>query len=305
MAVDIRPIEASERPEALALWVKVFNVEEAFFRRYFDADPWNHEGDTFGAWDGERLASAVHVCRRPVEWEGEILVCGGIAAVATLEEYRRQGVSRDLLREAIGLMEREGMAFSLLFTGVPHHYAPLGWEQAETPWLAVELSAAPEAEPASAPFAFSDALMRLYHQQPRRPVFFDRPQAYFRDYVGCNYTTRSYRVIDDPAGYAVLSLPTGEDGLPRVMELRAADQAAEASLLSRCAAAAWDAGKRTLELHAPPQFGARALSALGAVRTETAANRMFRNVSMQEARYQRLLDAFRSGGATWWPGDGF
>ena len=89
------------------------------------------------------------------------------------------------------------------------------------------------------------------------------------------------------------------------MELRAADQAAEASLLSRCAAAAWDAGKRTLELHAPPQFGARALSALGAVRTETAANRMFRNVSMQEARYQRLLDAFRSGGATWWPGDGF
>ncbi len=305
MAVDIRPIEASERPEALAFWLKVFNRDEALFRRYFDADPWNREGDTFGAWDGDRLVSTVHVCRRPVEWEGETLVCGGIANVATLEECRRQGISRDLLREAIGLMEREGMAFSLLFTGVHHHYAPLGWEQVEAPWLAVELSADPEASSASAPFAFSDVLMRLYHQKPRRPVFCSRPQPYFRDYVGWSYTTRGYRVIEEAAGYAVLSLPSGEDGLPRVMELRAADQAAEASLLIRCAAAAWDAGKRTLELHAPPQFGERALSGLGAVRTEMPANRMFRNVSMQKARYQSLLDAFRCSSATWLPGDGF
>src|SRR3982751_5878395 len=113
----LRPIGPSDYLQALELWDIAFTPGRAYFERYFRDDPWYQEGDCVGAFEGERLVSAVHLCRRPLEWAGRTVWCGAIANVATHPDFRRLGLSRDLLRLTTQRMETEGMDFSMLFTG--------------------------------------------------------------------------------------------------------------------------------------------------------------------------------------------
>jgi predicted acetyltransferase len=59
----------------------------------------------------------------------------GIAWVVTREEYRRQGVASRLLRRALEVVDEQGLP-SVLFTGLPGVYEPLGFEVVPQVYLA-------------------------------------------------------------------------------------------------------------------------------------------------------------------------
>lgn len=80
-----------------------------------------------------RLVAAVDVFMREMrDGTGLPVKVGGIGSVATHESFRKQGLSGQLLTNAIDLMQREGCAWSLLFASLVDHYGKYGW--VETPW---------------------------------------------------------------------------------------------------------------------------------------------------------------------------
>lgn len=299
-----RPLTPADQEAALALWDQVFKPGRGYFERYFNDDPWYRQGDSFGAWDGEQLVSAVHVCRRPLEWAGQTVWCGAIANVATREEYRRRGLSRELLRLAVDRMEATGMDFSMLFTGTFHHYAALGWEQVLVPQATVTLAPAPDAEPEIK--ADGGSPEELYWQCPPTPLLLQRPERYFRGWVGWNWEQWQARVLAHPDhGYAALRLPTEASRPARLLEWRAMDPESEQALLRAAARAALRAGQERLTLPLPYFGGAPALALLGAAEIGTAGDMMLRNVRLSEADYAEIKRLYATGDATWWPADGF
>jgi GNAT superfamily N-acetyltransferase len=327
---EFRPIERGDHPAALALWYTVFPAAPGYFERYFAVDPWYQSGDCLGAWAGDMLVSAVHVCRRPLEWQGGTLWCGAIANVATLSEYRNRGLSRELLRRAVQRMEEQQIDFSMLFTGIVGHYAPLGWEYVPTPGAVITLSAqalrgglgpsnrsdpsdpsdpsdvSDMSDPSTA-LAPADALprcMTLYEQCGRRPLALRRPEAYFRGWVGWSLGYGKTEVIVRDDGYAVLRLPEKPEEPVRLIELRSAGVDAERELLNEAARRAHRPGITRLALDALPS--SKALTeAPGMVEITSGGGMMLRNVGMEEPAFREVAGLYRTGAAAWWEADGF
>ena len=302
-----RPVIESEHPKALALWQTVFTETPGFFERYFRADFGYQEGDTLGAWRGDDLVSAVHLCRRSSVWRDDTLLCGAVANVATLPDARRRGLSRRLLEMTIAKMEREGFHFSLLGTGVPGHYAALGWEQTYAPRTTLGLQRdLPPSEAAWQALAVTAPLLSLYGAHPR-PLQFVRSGAYFEGWAGWLWgRSPAFRHLLPDGGYIVLDIPEDDDDWCSATEWRASDAATEQALLRAAAAEALRRGRTQLALGALPQFvGEDFLNMLGPVITQKDTGGMVRNVSLPEDRYQQLLQMYRSGEAVWWSADGF
>ncbi|MBV9851458.1 MAG: GNAT family N-acetyltransferase [Armatimonadetes bacterium] len=307
--MTFRPVADGEQAQALSLWQAVFGAPPGYFERYYqaDADPSYREGDTFGAWQGDQLVSAVHLCRRPVVWDGDELLCGGIANVATLPEFRRRGLSRRLLEMAIAKMEREGFHYSLLGTGVPGHYAALGWELTHAPRAKVNLKADfPTAEADWQRLGTTDALPPLYAARPR-PLQFVRAPSYFDGWVGWNWRGYPTYLSTRPGlGYLVLVVPEAENEIIFATEWRAIDAATERALLQAAAAEVLRRGRNQLGLEALPQHtGSDFLNSLGAVTTQQDKGSMARNLSLPDDRYRQLMQSYRTGEAVWWMADGF
>jgi predicted N-acetyltransferase YhbS len=74
-----------------------------------------------------RIVSYVRVSDRPIRIGFAVVRMGGIGAVSTHPDYRARGYSTALLWDAVRYMERAGYDLSMLFTGVPRHYAKVGW----------------------------------------------------------------------------------------------------------------------------------------------------------------------------------
>jgi len=74
-----------------------------------------------------RIVSYVRVSERPIRIGFAVVRMGGIGAVSTRSEYCNRGYSTALLWDAVRYMEREGYDLSMLFTGIPRHYAKVGW----------------------------------------------------------------------------------------------------------------------------------------------------------------------------------
>jgi predicted N-acetyltransferase YhbS len=308
MPLEMRPIQPGEYPLALDLWDLAFTPGRSYFERYYRDDPWYQEGDSLGAFDGERLVSAVHVCRRPLEWAGRTLWCGAIANVATHPDYRRQGLSRDLLRLAIRRMEATGLDFSMLFTGQYGHYAALGWEQVVTPRASVTL-----ADPAPIPSGLAveaavyGPAAELYWKTPPRPLLLHRPEQYFRGWVEWEWRQRRSRLLwNDEAGYAVLGFPEGAGKGAELVEWFPMDGEAEVALLRGAAALARQEGRAMLRLAALPYYGGAALlQELGEAAVEQAPSMMLRNLRLAPEEYAELTRLYQSGDAACWPSDGF
>lgn len=302
-----RPVETDDQAEALDLWHTGFDVSRAYFARYFAADPWYQPGDSFGAWVDGELVSAVHLCRRPLSWNGGSLLCGGIANVATLPGHRKNGLSRRLLSLAIERMEAGGFAFSLLGTGVPDHYARLGWELIELPRFQITLSAGiTPTNGGLEPAKPTDAVTALYEREPR-PLQQERPPLYFENWVGWHWASGGALQINAPgASYLVLKAPEASDQSITVEEWRAGNAAAEEALLRQAIQQAQMRGKDRVAFDAMPQHTAlSALEALGTVEKTHSWGQMIRNVGLSEREYAQVKEAYLSCRAAWWAADGF
>lgn len=302
-----RPLAPTEQGAALSLWQEVFHTPPGYFERYYDADPNYKPGDTLGIWDGDVLASVVHVCRRPAVWNTGSLLCGGIANVATREPYRRQGLSRQILALLITKMEEEGFHFSLLGTGTSGHYVPLGWKVARRPQ--VMLTPASDAAPRDLvwkPAGPSAPLGDAYARTPR-PLQFLRPPAYFENWVGWDWRRQNVQIGSTAEGdYLVLGRADAADQPLPILEWRASDADAELFLFQAAAAKARTEGHSSLWLVALPQHIApEALSSLGTVARYAEGGDMIRNITLPADEYIRVARAYQSGEAAWWPGDGF
>ncbi|MCA1595206.1 MAG: GNAT family N-acetyltransferase [Chloroflexi bacterium] len=287
----------------------VFRGSPDYFERYYHADPWYCEGDSLGAWAGATLVSAVHLCRRPLHYRGDIVWCGGIANVATLEEHRGQGLSRRLLSLIIERMEKAGMGFSMLGTGRPGHYAALGWQAAPlpAPTVTFETPDGPtDSIPMEAAASITPEIQRIYQDGMPAPLRLDRPDAYFSGWVGWNLRHSSVELLTLPRrGYLAFSNPS-ESGAPAaVREWGAVDAETEAVLLAAAGRLARERGAAAMRLVAVPVGGMSRLEGLGAVARSRRGGTMFRNVSLPGSEYQEILRLYESGEARWWPADGF
>lgn len=134
-----RPVEQHEKEEAFNLWYTVFDIAlPGCYDRYFapEASPRYQLNDTLGAWYNGKLVSAIHVRRRSFRSRvgDRTYLCACFSNVATFEEYRKQGYSRQLLRMALENMKKsDNFDVALLQTRVPGHYSALGWEQVTVP----------------------------------------------------------------------------------------------------------------------------------------------------------------------------
>jgi predicted GNAT family N-acyltransferase len=302
----IRSLTAQEHDQALDLWTDVFTVGRPFFERYYDVDPHYQIGDTFGAWNEQgKLVSAVHLCRRPVDDSGRPLMCGGIANVATRSDCRGAGLSSRLLLEVIKHMERNGIDYSLLGTGVAPHYAKLGWEV--IPQAVYKLSAQPSgASPQGRVDIVSDydeAIRSIYNAVPR-PVQFQRSAEYFATWTKAKTAESGYEIVVIPGkGYALVK--SAHDGNATIAEFRAVDRTNERDLLllvaKHLAAGGGDVG-----LEAAPQFcGFDDLLPAKIVRDRTDSGMMVRNIRLSEELYSHIKDSYRSQRAVWWATDHF
>lgn len=84
----------------------------------------------YGYYVDEKLAGKVHTIPLEIYLGGEVLKMGGIASVATWPEYRRQGIAKKLIYEAIKEMDEAGVPLSYLHPFNAGFYRKLGWELA-------------------------------------------------------------------------------------------------------------------------------------------------------------------------------
>ena len=75
-----------------------------------------------------KLASKVAVHPMRIWLNGRLVPMGGIAGVASWPEYRRQGLVRQLMLHALGVMREEGTAVSYLHPFSIPFYRRFGWE---------------------------------------------------------------------------------------------------------------------------------------------------------------------------------
>ncbi|NLG25491.1 MAG: GNAT family N-acetyltransferase [Clostridiales bacterium] len=127
--IDLRSLRSEELESWAALCDEGFGFRDgaAYFLRHFRDDPFADINGIFVAEAGGRLVSSVRVFTREVYLAGRRVTMGGIGEVCTLADYRRQGLSGELLKRAIGYMAARGLDISMLFTGSNGHYARYGW----------------------------------------------------------------------------------------------------------------------------------------------------------------------------------
>jgi len=82
----------------------------------------------FGTMDGDTIAAKVHIIPFHCYVNKKPLKMGGIASVATLPEYRRQGMVKHLLKHALEHMRDQGQTVSFLYPFSFPFYRKFGWE---------------------------------------------------------------------------------------------------------------------------------------------------------------------------------
>ena len=129
----------SLHPDEIQAWIDqitlVFSNENnrewvrSMFTNSWNDDPEpDLQGICVAVQDG-RIVSSVQVLKRRIYLCGVEMPMGGISAVSTLPEARRQGLSTRLLEDSIRVMEAWGQPVSMLQTGIHGFYSRLGWEQ--------------------------------------------------------------------------------------------------------------------------------------------------------------------------------
>ncbi|CAF3396517.1 unnamed protein product [Rotaria socialis] len=222
---DVPEIDMDNVDDFTSLDQAVFGPKgDGYFEGYFlpTASPNYREGDTLGAWSADNLlVSAVHIRRITLRSDNKTFLCGVVSNMATLAEFRNQGLSRRLLTLAIEKMEKEDFDLSILGTGRSNHYLSLGWEPItvrinyvinipdklsssnyEAPWVSV-----------SSITSF-DQLHEFYSVYPRSYQFDRDSSIMFEHWIGWHWQEdlAYICVLPNERGYAIISQSDGKHG---------------------------------------------------------------------------------------------
>ncbi|CAF0866437.1 unnamed protein product [Adineta steineri] len=323
-SITYRPVVKSEQSKAIELWQTVFEPkEDGYFERYFlsTASPSYQEGDTLGAWsDNNLLVSVVHIRRMILKSAtNETFLCGVISNVVTLAEFRNQGLSRQLLMQAIEKMKRENFDLSMLGTGRSHHYLPLGWEPIknrieyvintfndsssinyEGSWIS------------ASSFSSYDQLFEIYSINPRSYQFDRCSPLTFEHWIGWHWQQdfAYIYILPDRTGYVVINQKDGKGCDPCIAEWRAIDIDSETILLKIAATEIRRRYRRnTFLLHTFPQYTTLKLLEWDNKNLlfEQNEDTMIQNIRLPDDTFRTITAAFEAedGKATIWPGEYF
>ena len=302
MSVELRSVRRSEYPKAIELWYRVFPEVPPFFERYFEGDPWYQEGDCLGAWVDGRLASLIHVCRRPLEFENRQLLLGGISNVATDAAFRGLGLSSRLMEVAVDHMTRERFDFGLLGTGINAFYERLGWLTVPIPYVVASVNVEEDSvDETWERSEFEGRFLDLYNRN-RRTLRLTRTPEYVD---GWRLPHRGQAFVTDNAA-VVFALDTDKSDMLTVKEWHAPDTLAEAAAFKFIAAEAVRRGLSTVKLERLPEKAS--LDAQDALLPQEYGmwnSYMFRNISLSDAQFDDIVALYGSSKAAWWPIDGF
>lgn len=82
----------------------------------------------YGAFEGEKLISALLIFNFDMHFRNSLLPMGGIAFVCSRPEYRGKGYIRNLLIKSIEIMDKNGQVVSTLYPFSINFYRKYGWE---------------------------------------------------------------------------------------------------------------------------------------------------------------------------------
>jgi predicted acetyltransferase len=321
-----RPVEKHEQCHALNLWYSVFGAgNSGCFERDFniEASPNYQEGDAIGAWYDGQLVSAVYIRRIILQSDNDDTkyLCGGISNVGTLQKYRKQGLSRHLLRLAIKKMEENGeFDLTMLCTGQHNHYSVLGWERISVPnivtieWKNFD-SSMNNIEWCSTSKIFSsdkELIFSLHTRNSRRYQIDRSPSTAFELWVGWNWQLHQsiiYIHREKESGYIVIGKPDDVNGI-YVSEWRASNIDVEKKLLKIAAEEIRRRQRRwtnIVRLRGLPQYLTIAELEQWAGKTKIERNEdmMMRNIRLPNETIDEIKTAYSKGSAPFWPGDSF
>lgn len=327
-SIVYRPVEKHEYQQALDLWYSTFGyldrVTTGYYERSFssEASPQYQTDDTLGAFHDGKLVSTVHIRRFTFRLrnDNQEHLCAFISNVATMEEYRKRGYSRHLLRMALDKMEKGGeFDMTLLEALVPTHYSVLGWEQVPNPALvSVEWK---DLKPASdnvewrtaADVLWSDGqlLLEIYSNKPRAYQFDCSPFTMFQHWAGY-YWQRDEAIIcvlgGKEQGYVVIKKPNHPNDVS-VTEWRAPNIDVEKKLFQLAADEIRRRHPETklVRFHGVPQH--LTLDELqnwaGVVNVEKNDCIMLCNIRLPKETFEDMKIAFHTGETIWWQCDYF
>ncbi|CAF1354549.1 unnamed protein product [Adineta steineri] len=313
--IDYRPVNDNEQQQAISLWEQIFpQFPSGFFPRYYSsAAPSYQFGDTLGAWCNGSLVSTVHIHRLPLCNGNETYVCGGIACVATLPEYRERGISRYLLGQAIDKMKNEGYHISMLNSLRHSHYLYIGFQHCSfSRQLVIDLnentddaSISPNCNWKMA--QVDEEIINIYSKQPR-PFQLNRSREHFKGWVNWNWQQDKAIVYVIPEeGYIVLS-KNNDDGVCLVSEWQAKNREIEEQLLVRASYKAQQLNSKQIRLAATPIFVDQRWIEKNLGRIVTIVEddtTMIRNINLTMDQFQKLTTSYITGEAIMWPADYF
>lgn len=130
--ISIRWAEPADFPLALRIWQKVYGADIFPEERMV---PLSFQRFVIGFVDGVPGFAAV-VCDYPTFWQKQVVPCAGIAAVATLPEYRGGGIGQRMMDGVVGLCRDAGYEISSLYGFREPFYRKSGYEACGWRWQA-------------------------------------------------------------------------------------------------------------------------------------------------------------------------
>jgi ribosomal protein S18 acetylase RimI-like enzyme len=197
--ITYRGLRPPEEQQALDLWATLIAAPREAIALPYWADPQRLAHTRVAVTDAGVVIAAAHYCLRQIrDATGMFQLVGGIAGVATDQDYRGQGHARRLMQQLIADMQAQGCRWSLLFTMVNDYYAQLGWRTFTTHYREGRLAPDTDAPQTAysirrfAPqherdgWAILARIYRAYNQQ--RPLTTLRHEAYWRTFAGVRFT---------------------------------------------------------------------------------------------------------------------